>query len=58
MWPVVRHLSSAIIGSPGSDSTGSVSFFWTLQHESGYHLLGNTHHTLSGAPFGWDQGTG
>jgi O-antigen/teichoic acid export membrane protein len=58
MWPIVRHLSSAIIGSPGSDSTGSVSFFWTLQHESGYHLLGNTHHTLSGAPFGWDQGNG
>lgn len=58
MWPIVRHLSSTIIGSPGSDSTGSVSFLWTLQHESGYHLLGNTHHTLSGAPFGWDQGNG
>jgi O-antigen/teichoic acid export membrane protein len=58
MWPVVEHLSSTIIGSPGSDSTGSVSFFWTLQHESGFHLLGNTHHTLSGAPFGWDEGNG
>ena len=58
MWPIVRHFSSTIIGSPGSDSTGSVSFLWTLQHESGYHLLGNTHHTLSGAPFGWDQGNG
>ncbi len=58
MWPVVRHLGSAIIGSPGSDSTGSVAFFWTLQHESGYHLLGTTHHTLSGAPFGWDEGNG
>ena len=58
MWPVVEHLSSTIIGSPGSDSTGSVSFFWTLQHESGFHLLGNTHHTLSGAPFGWDDGNG
>jgi hypothetical protein len=57
-WPVVQHLSSTIIGSPGSDSTGSVSFFWTLQHESGFHLLGNTHHTLSGAPFGWDEGNG
>ena len=40
MWPVVQHLSSTIIGSLGSDSTGSVSFFWTLQHESGFHLLG------------------
>jgi len=58
MWPIVRHFSSTIIGSPGSDSTGSVAFLWTLQHESGYHLLGNTHHTLSGAPFGWDQGNG
>jgi O-antigen/teichoic acid export membrane protein len=58
MWPVVLHLGSTIIGSPGSDSTGSVSFFWTLTHESGFHLLGNTHHTLSGAPFGWDEGNG
>jgi len=58
MWPIVRHLSSSIIGSPGSDSTGSVAFLWTLQHESGYHILGNTHHTLSGAPFGWDEGNG
>jgi O-antigen/teichoic acid export membrane protein len=57
-WPVVEHLSSTIIGSPGSDSTGSVAFFWTLQHESGYHLLGNMHHTLSGAPFGWDESNG
>jgi O-antigen/teichoic acid export membrane protein len=58
MWPVVLHLGSTIIGTPGSDSTGSVSFFWTLTHESGFHLLGNTHHTLSGAPFGWDEGNG
>ena len=42
----------------GSDSTGSVAFFWTLDHESGFHLLGTTHHTLSGAPFGWDEGNG
>jgi O-antigen/teichoic acid export membrane protein len=58
MWPIVEHLSSTIIGTPGSDSTGSVAFFWTLQHESGFHLLGNTHHTFSGAPFGWDEGNG
>jgi O-antigen/teichoic acid export membrane protein len=58
MWPVVVHLGSTIIGSPGSDSTGSVAFLWTLQHESGFHLLGTTHHTLSGAPFGWDEGNG
>jgi O-antigen/teichoic acid export membrane protein len=58
MWPVVIHLGSTIIGSPGSDSTGSVAFLWTLQHESGYHILGTMHHTLSGAPFGWDEGNG
>jgi O-antigen/teichoic acid export membrane protein len=58
MWPVVAHLGSAIIGLPGTDSTGSVAFFWTLQHEGGYHLLGTTHHTFSGAPLGWDEGNG
>jgi hypothetical protein len=35
-----------------------VSFLWTLQHESGFHLLGTTHHTFSGAPIGWDEGNG
>jgi O-antigen/teichoic acid export membrane protein len=58
MWPVVAHLGSTIVGSPGSDSTGSVSFLWTLQHEGGYHIFGTTHHTLSAAPFGWDEGNG
>jgi len=58
MWPVVLHLGSTIIGSPGTDSTGSVAFFWTLAHESGFHLLGTTHHTMSGAPFGWNEGNG
>jgi O-antigen/teichoic acid export membrane protein len=58
MWPVVAHLGSTITGSLGSDSTGSVAWFWTLQHETGYHLLGTTHHTMSGAPLGWDEGNG
>jgi O-antigen/teichoic acid export membrane protein len=57
-WPVVTHFASTILGSPGSDSTGSVGFFWTLTRESGFHLLGTTHHTFSGAPFGWDEGNG
>ena len=56
--PIVVHLGSSIIGTPGSDSTGSVWWFWQLQHEGSYHLLGTTHHTLTGAPFGWDQGNG
>jgi O-antigen/teichoic acid export membrane protein len=58
MWPVVAHLSSTISGSLGSDSTGSVAFLWTLQHEGGYHIFGTAHHTLSGAPFGWDESNG
>jgi O-antigen/teichoic acid export membrane protein len=54
-WPLVAHLSSTIAGNQGSDATGSVAWFWRAQHESGFHLLGVTHHTLTGAPFGWDQ---
>jgi O-antigen/teichoic acid export membrane protein len=54
-WPVVRHLGSTIIGSPGSDSTGGVAWLWALQREGGYHILGTVHHTMTGAPFGWDQ---
>jgi O-antigen/teichoic acid export membrane protein len=56
--PVVVHLGSTIVGSLGSDSTASVWWFWQLNHESGYHLLGMTHHTLTGAPLGWDEGNG
>jgi O-antigen/teichoic acid export membrane protein len=58
MWPIVAHIGSTVIGSLGSDSTGSVWWFWQLNHESGFHLLGTTHHTLTGAPFGWDEGNG
>jgi O-antigen/teichoic acid export membrane protein len=54
-WPVVEHFGSTIIGSPGSDSTGTVAGLWQTRHEGGYHLLGMTHHTLSGAPFGWSE---
>lgn len=56
--PVVVHLGSTVIGTLGSDSTGSVWWFWQLTHESGYHLLGTTHHTLTGAPLGWNEGNG
>lgn len=58
MWRVVVHLGSTVIGTLGSDSTGGVWWLWQLNHESGYHLLGTTHHTLTGAPIGWDQGNG
>jgi hypothetical protein len=53
-WPVVTHLGSTVLGTPGSDSTGGVAFFWELRHEGGYHLLGITHHTFLAAPFGVD----
>ena len=58
MLPVVAHLGSTVIGTLGSDSTGSVWWFWQLNHESGFHLLGTTHHTLTGAPLGWNEGNG
>ncbi len=54
-WPIVVHLGSTVVGSPGSDATATVATFWDWQHEGGYHLLGITHHTMSGAPFGWNQ---
>ncbi len=54
-WPMVTHLGSTIVGGFGGDATGSVAWFWQARHESGFHLLGFHHHTLSGAPFGWDE---
>lgn len=54
-WPVVHHLGSTIVGVYGGDATGSVAWFWQTRHESGFHVLGSTHHTLTGAPFGWEE---
>jgi O-antigen/teichoic acid export membrane protein len=56
-WPIVSGIGSTVI-SPGSDALGGVWFFWRLEQEGGYHLFGETHHTLTGAPFGWDEGNG
>jgi O-antigen/teichoic acid export membrane protein len=56
-WPLVVHFGSTVVG-PGSDATGAVWTFWRMQHEGGYHVFGVTHHTLTGAPFGWDEGNG
>ena len=56
--PLVVHLGSTIIGIRGSDSTGTVTWLWGLEHETGYHMLGTMHHTLSGAPFGWNEVNG
>ena len=57
-WPLVTELGSAFIGTEGSDSSGTVSWLWRLEHESGYHLLGTTKHVLTGAPFGWNEQNG
>lgn len=56
-WPIVTGIGSTVV-SPGSDALGGVWFFWRMEQEGGYHLFGETHHTLTGAPFGWDQGNG
>jgi O-antigen/teichoic acid export membrane protein len=55
--PLVLHLDSMVVGR-GSDAVGAVWAFWRWQHEGGYHLFGVTHHQLTGAPFGWDEGNG
>ena len=54
-WRVVEHLGSTIVGVYGGDATGSVAWFWQTRHESGFHVLGATQHTLTGAPFGWSE---
>lgn len=53
-----RHLVGALgttLLEPGSDAPGAVGWLWAVPHEGGYHLLGSTHHTMTGAPFGWDD---
>ena len=56
-WPLVHDLGSTVIGD-GSDASGMMAAFWWMQHEGGYHLFGTTHHVLTGAPFGWEEGNG
>jgi O-antigen/teichoic acid export membrane protein len=55
--PLTTAIGSTVVGR-GSDAAGGVWFFWRLQQEGGYHLFGTTHHTLTGAPFGWNEGNG
>jgi O-antigen/teichoic acid export membrane protein len=56
-WPLVANLGSLVIGR-GSDSSGTVYSLWQWNEEGGYHLFGQTHHTLTGAPFGWEGDNG
>ncbi|MGH3016810.1 MAG: hypothetical protein ACRDLU_00365 [Gaiellaceae bacterium] len=57
-WPLAPDIGTTVIGRFGGDATGTVSWLWRLRAESGYHLFGTTHHTLSGAPFGWEEDNG
>jgi hypothetical protein len=56
-WPLVIHIGSTVVG-PGSDATAAMWTLWRMEQEGGYHVFGMTHHTLTGAPFGWDEGNG
>src|SRR5581483_97664 len=56
-WPLAAHLSSRMLGPFPNDGSGTVAFFWETRHEGGYRLFGTTHHFLTGAPLGWDQGS-
>jgi O-antigen/teichoic acid export membrane protein len=55
--PLVLHLGSMVVGR-GGDAAGEIASLWWMQHEGGYQLFGSVHHTLTGAPFGWDEGNG
>ena len=55
-WPLVLHLGTRIYGPPG-DSTAEIYNLWSFTH-GGFHILGTSHETATGAPFGWDQGNG
>jgi O-antigen/teichoic acid export membrane protein len=55
--PMVAAIGSMVIGR-GSDGRGTVWSLYAMQHEGGYHLFGQTHHTLTGAPFGWNGDNG
>jgi hypothetical protein len=56
-WRMVTTFDSTLL-EPASDVPGTIGWLYGLQHEGGYHLFGTTHHTLTGAPFGWDESNG
>jgi hypothetical protein len=56
-WRMVIALGSTLV-EPASDVPGTIGWLYTMQHEGGYHLFGTTHHTMTGAPFGWDESNG
>jgi len=54
---MVIALGSTLL-EPSTDAPGTIGWLYALQHEGGYHLFGTTHHTMTGAPFGWDESNG
>jgi hypothetical protein len=56
-WRMVIALGSTLL-EPASDAPGTIGWLYAMQHEGGYHLFGTTHHTMTGAPFGWDESNG
>jgi hypothetical protein len=56
-WRLAIALGTTLL-EPSSDAPGTIGWLYALQHEGGYHLFGTTHHTLTGAPFGWDESNG
>lgn len=55
-WPLAAHLGTGVLG--GGDAYGAVAWLWRISEEGGYRVVGSTHSTLTGAPFGFDQGNG
>jgi hypothetical protein len=53
-WRMVIAIGTTLV-EPGSDAPGTVGWLYALPREGGYHLFGTTHHTITGAPFGWNE---
>ena len=56
-WRLLIALGSTPL-EPASDAPGTIGWLYAIQHEGGYHLFGTTHHTMTGAPFGWNESNG
>lgn len=56
-WPLVLHVSNGLPGPFPNDGSGTVGWLWQLHNDGGYRFVGATHHTLTGAPLGWDEGS-
>ena len=53
-WRLFGAFGTTLL-EPATDAPFTVGWLYALDHEGGYHLFGTTHHTLTGAPFGWDE---